>query len=225
MMLCALVPVCVAGALATPSVPVGPGVYHADRTHAVEVARFRLDVTAVTNAEYLLFVEAHPSWRRGAIDALYADDGYLARWAGPLDLGDADPSAPVTGVSWFAARAYCAARGARLPTIAQWELADAGAPTAQAVDWYARPSSAPPPRVGSTAPDRWGVRDLDGVVWEWVDDYASVLDGDAACGGGAVGAADPSDYTAFMRTALRSSLQASYTMGSLGFRCAQELSP
>ena len=41
--------------------------------------------------------------------------------------------------------------------------------------WYARPSSAPLPRVGRAAADVYGVRDLHGLVWEWVDDFNALL--------------------------------------------------
>jgi len=38
------------------------------------------------------------------------------------------------------------------------------------------------------------------------------------CGSGAVGASDFEDYAAFMRYAFRSSLEARYDVGNLGFR-------
>jgi formylglycine-generating enzyme required for sulfatase activity len=44
------------------------------------------------------------------------------------------------------------------------------------------------------------------------------------CGGGALGAADARRYTSFMRVAFRSSLQASYALHHLGFRCARSAS-
>lgn len=42
------------------------------------------------------------------------------------------------------------------------------------------------------------------------------------CGSGAVGAADPSDYAAFMRFGFRSSLKGNFTVANLGFRCVKE---
>jgi formylglycine-generating enzyme required for sulfatase activity len=49
------------------------------------------------------------------------------------------------------------------------------------------------------------------------------LERDLFCGAGALGAADTSDYAAFMRAALRSSLKANNTTTSLGFRCARDV--
>jgi formylglycine-generating enzyme required for sulfatase activity len=43
------------------------------------------------------------------------------------------------------------------------------------------------------------------------------------CGAGAAGAAAAGDYAAFMRSALRSSLEARSTVRNLGFRCAWDV--
>ena len=41
------------------------------------------------------------------------------------------------------------------------------------------------------------------------------------CSGAAIGTADPSDYAAFLRYGLRTSLQAKFSLHNLGFRCAK----
>ena len=61
-----------------------------------------------------------------------------------------------------------------------------------------------------------GIADLHGVIWEWVDDFNAVVtsgesrgdsgpDAGLFCAGGAALSADPSNYSAFMRYALRGS--------------------
>ncbi len=116
-------------------VRVGPGILRpvyppSPEETELPVAAFWLDRLPVTNAEFLAFVQAHPRWRRGTLPRLFADESYLAHWAGPTTLGPAAlPEQPVVRVSWFAAKAYCAARGARLPTETEWELAAAASPT------------------------------------------------------------------------------------------------
>jgi formylglycine-generating enzyme required for sulfatase activity len=202
-----------------------------------EVPSFRMVRTPVTNEAFLRFVRLHPAWQRDRVSRLVADERYLGQWAGPLSLGpEAPPQAPVVGVSWFAAGAFCAARGTRLPSEAEWELAAAASPTGRdgrrdpawrqtVLDWYGRPNPSRLSDVGQGVANIWGIHDLHGLVWEWVSDFgASMLVGKDArlCGGGAFGAADPLDYPAFLRAAFRSSLEGRTTTVNLGFRCVVE---
>jgi formylglycine-generating enzyme required for sulfatase activity len=100
----------------------------------------------------------------------------------------------MTNVSRLAAEAYCAAQGKRLPTADEWEYA------------------ATLGKVGKP-----------GDVWEWTaaeHHHGMHASHDASCAGAAVGAADPTNYLAFQRFALRSALNDTSTMRALGFRCA-----
>lgn len=221
---------------------------YGDRTKPRAVEAFLLDVRAVTNAEFLEFVRAHPGWRRSAVDRLRAGEGYLRDWRGDLDPGPAcPPDAPVTQVSWFAARAYLASVGKRLPTEDEWEYAArADATRADATEdpaylgrilaWYAKPKQAFLPSAQAAPADLRGIRGLHGLVWEWVEDFNNQMVTGAArddaeldrgrfCAGGAASATDVANYAAFMRYALRSSLQGSYTLDLLGFRGARDLPP
>lgn len=214
----------------------------------IQTEAFYLDEHAVTNEEYLEFVRANPRWRKSAISPLFAGDGYLSHWAGDLELGaNAVTNHPVTRVSWFAARAYAKWAGKRLPTLAEWEWAALASEEVEdgrtdpafyqrILDWYSRPASTGTRAVRSTSQNMWGAWDLHGLIWEWVDDFNDALvtgesRGDSAlerpqfCGAGAAGVADYENYAAFMRFAFRSSLNARYTISSLGFRCAQDISP
>jgi formylglycine-generating enzyme required for sulfatase activity len=216
----------------------------------VAVAPFRIDAYAVTNAQFLEFVTAEPRWRRSEVPEIFAGEGYLRHWAGDLELGSGPdaprPDAPVTNVSWFAARRYCDWRGRRLPTLDEWErvaMASEDAPDGtgepdfnqRLLDWYAKPRPHPLPAVGSTFRNFWGVYDIHGLVWEWVEDFNSVfvtgesradgsVDRQLYCAGAGAGASDARNYAAFLRYAMRSSVEASYAVGNLGFRCAGDAS-
>jgi formylglycine-generating enzyme required for sulfatase activity len=191
-------------------------------------------------------VRANPQWRRSVVSPLFADTGYLADWAGDFELGSvAPPNAPVVRISWFAARAFARVRGKRLPTTAEWErAASAGFTTesgakepgfaAYVLAWFTRPNTPTLPDAGTGRANFYGVRDLFGLIWEWVDDFNTSmvtgesradtgLERDLFCGSGAAGTRDPSDYAAFMRAGFRSSLRANYAVPNLGFRCAQSL--
>jgi len=222
--------------------------YNNERGEAqIAIKAFYLDTYAVTNAQYLAFVQANAQWRRSRVPRLFADPTYLSHW--PSDLPPPEASvawrhSPVTSVSWFAARAYCAWQQKRLPRVAEWEyvaLASDRAPDgrhdpafmSRLLEWYTRPSLSLPPPVGSGAQNYWGVYDLHGIIWEWVVDFQTALvtgesrgDGDLErnCGAGMVGTApqERMNYPAFMRYAYRSSLRGTYTISNLGFRCAKD---
>jgi formylglycine-generating enzyme required for sulfatase activity len=161
----------------------------------VEVADFRLDRTPVTNAQFLTFVQAHPQWRRDRIPRLFADAQYLSHWRSATSLGvEARASRLVTRVSWFAAKAYCEARGARLPSWKEWEYVAA---------W------------------EW-VLDYNALLVSGDSREQGGADKARFCGEGALSTADRDNYAVLMRIAFLSSLEASYTTSNLGFRCAAD---
>jgi formylglycine-generating enzyme required for sulfatase activity len=211
----------------------------------VAVAGFALDRLPVTRGEFLAFVRAQPGWRRSRVKPVFADRRYLADWAADLDAGPAR-SAPVTSVSWYAAKAYCTAQGKRLPTVDEWEYAAAaderrtdaardGEFVRRLLDLAVAPRPFPLAPVGSHFRNAYGIGDLHGAAWEWTLDFNSVLVSDDSrgtgaggaerdhrlfCASAALGATDPSNYPAFLRYAVRAGLTGRSTTSSLGFRCA-----
>ena len=130
-----------------------------------------------------------------------------------------------------------------MPTWSEWEYAAASDETRRdarkdpawrerILSWYSRPSSGPLPRAGLQNPNAYGVQDLHGLVWEWTDDFSSLMiaadnrkqgDPDKAkfCGAGALSMDDRENYAVLMRVAMLSSLEARSTTANLGFRCAR----
>lgn len=213
----------------------------------IRVPAFWIDRLPVTKGEYLDFVIQNPGWRRSQVRRLFADPGYLLEWRSDLDPGTNGPAGlrqPVTGVSWFAARAFAAWKGLRLPSTAEWERVAAigftnrsGALDTEflaALDrWYGGVAPAESPGVGAGRSNLLGIHDLHGLIWEWTSDFNSIfVTGDARndsgvdrslfCAGGALSARDRNDYATFMRYGFRSSLKAAYTVHNLGFRCARD---
>ncbi len=210
----------------------------------VTVAAFQLDRTPVTNAEFARFVRERPEWRRDRVARVFADRGYLKHWSTDAAPGAALARQPVVQVSWFAASAYCEAQGMRLPTWYEWEYAAAASETQRdgradpawrerIITWYSRPASATLPEVGGTPPNFYGVQDLHGLVWEWIEDLgAMMVSGDNReqgdpdimkfCGSGALTMEEKENYATLMRVAMLSSMQAGYTSSTMGFRCAAD---
>lgn len=208
------------------------------------VRPFRLDRALVSNADYARFLRKAPEWRRDRVAKLFSDEGYLSHWRGAAEPGEAIARQPVTEVSWFAASAYCEAQGKRLPRWYEWEFAAAASensPDARAdagwrqriLDWYAKSARGSLPDAGASAPNYYGIRDLHGVAWEWVEDAGGMLvsddgreqgdGGNRFCGVGAASFEQKENYAMLMRIAMLSSMKASYTSGSMSFRCAANL--
>jgi len=221
--------------------------YLSSDSPVVSVSSFRLDKQPVTNREFQRFVEDNPKWQRDAIPSLFAENAYLSHWentSNQYEPNSTDLDKPVVFVSWYAAQTYCQAQQKRLPTVAEWEYVAQASFTQKdgsqekgynqkILDWYAKAAKQPATEVGKDEPNYWGVHNMHGLIWEWTEDFNSNLisgesrddssvNKDLYCASGSAGAVNPSDYAAFMRYGFRSSLNAKFTLSSLGFRCATD---
>jgi len=163
-----------------------PWAYDNERpAHVVELAPYRIDTTAVTNAAYAAFVDAGgyddpahwtaPGWEWRTEAELAApefwtrrgDDGWVRRRFGRTEAVPGDE--PVQHVCWYEADAYARWSGARLPTEAEWEVAAAGTPRDGADLWHEGARRFAPAPVGRTddVVSEHGVRGMLGGVWEW----------------------------------------------------------
>lgn len=97
----------------------------------------------------------------------------------PSQYRDCGPDCPVEHVDWFHARSYCLSVGKRLPTEAEWEKAARGGKTTRffwgdepdgRFLWYDDNSGRVIHRVAGTQPNTYGLYDVLGNVWEWVQD-------------------------------------------------------
>nr|WP_315196405.1 formylglycine-generating enzyme family protein [uncultured Flavobacterium sp.] len=229
-------------------VPINEGtfvpLYGATTKKPVKVEPFKLDVYPVTNEQYLAFVKKHHAYSRSKMKGLFADKSYLSQWESDFSYGKNNlNNAPITNVSWFAAKKYCECQGKRLPTMDEWEyvaMADEKRTDARTkeefnkyiLSWYEKPKTYSNP-IGHTFKNYWGVYDMHGLVWEWTADFNSIFlsgesrkdkdtDKNLFCGSGSVNATDLMNYAAFMRYAFRGSLKANYSTKNLGFRCAKD---
>jgi formylglycine-generating enzyme required for sulfatase activity len=195
--------------------------------HMVSLSAYLIDRTEVTQKQYQQCLSA------GACSEPHA------HWEPALT-----PDEPVRDVTWTQAATYCAWRGARLPTEAEWERAARGpgdgiypwgnsAPTCSLARYSGCGAG---PAVVTSLPagaGQGGMYDVAGNVWEWVGDwYASDYYGQSP-------ATDPTGpATGFTRVARGGSyatmphtLRASERVAvdpalpydDIGFRCAQPM--
>ena len=157
--------------------------------HTVHLDAFFMDKYEVTNAQFKAFVDANPQWQKDNIEDRFQDGAYLWIWRGnDYPAGKADH--PVTFVSWYAAMAYAAWAGKRLPTEAEWEYAARGGLAGKKYPWgdtispadanydYNVRNTTP---VGRYAANGYGLYDMAGNVPEWCldaydEDFYAVSD-------------------------------------------------
>jgi len=215
--------------------------YGAVKNQYVRIKNFYMDVTPVTHKQFLEFLKADSQWTKNNVKRLFAEKEYLKDWDGDFSVPAALEDAPVVNVSWYAAKAYCGYYHKRLPTTNEWEYAAMADATkkdarkdslfnAEIIQSYGKRNSQLQ-KVGKTKANYWGIKDLNRLVWEWTSDFNSVMmtgdsrnnkDSNLFCGAGSLSSNDLMDYAAYMRYAMRSSIQANYTVSNLGFRCVKD---
>jgi formylglycine-generating enzyme required for sulfatase activity len=147
--------------------------------HEVFLDVFGIDKFEVTNGRYLEFVKS-----TGHRVPQNSTNPSRSLWHGD-SLPESLAERPVINVDWFDADAYCKWAGKRLPTEAEWEKAAKGTsdrrfpwgnvePTAKHLNynqrWIGEKTLMP---VGSYEAGKspYGVYDMAGNVWEWVNDW------------------------------------------------------
>ncbi|PIR00333.1 MAG: hypothetical protein COV66_07570 [Nitrospinae bacterium CG11_big_fil_rev_8_21_14_0_20_45_15] len=174
--------------------------WYTDETpHQETVRSFNIDSYEVTQEQYERVMGKNPSHFKGS-------------------------NRPVEEVTWHEAKAYCEKIGKRLPTEWEWEFAArAGSTTAYywgdeydgAYAWTGNNSDNTTHPVGQKKPNRFGLYDMAGNVWEWTSSNYE--------GGGKVVLRGGSWITLpdSMRSADRYRLVPSIRTNNFGFRCSQ----
>jgi len=165
----------------------------------------------------------------------------------PADFSSCGDACPVEQVSWDDVQTFITklnrmtGRHFRLPTEAEWEYACKGGLSSSqycggepdSIAWYNANSGEQTHPVGQKQPNRFGLHDMSGNVWEWVQDCWHDSYTGAPADGSAWKSGDCSrrvsrggswgNAAADLRAASRVRDATDARLSSLGFRLAQDL--
>ena len=161
---------------------------------------FWIGQTEATQVAYMRVMNAQPSRYKGA-------------------------NRPVDSVGWDDASTYCRRIGMRLPSESEWEYAAYGGiaelpkDPLGSVAWYDANSNDRTHTVASKLPNEFGLWDMLGNVWEWVED-GGMKPGEHILKGGSF-----YNIARDVRVAGRLSAPTDLRHRDLGFRCASSSWP
>lgn len=221
--------------------------------HKVQLAGFRVARAEVKRQQYQQFIAdtgyntISPCWGwEGSVQIT------KAHWTWRNPGFSQDDTHPVVCVSWNDAQAFLAwlnkklspEKPYRLLTEAEWEyVARAGKHTTYPWDdfpidniancWVCNDAFKNTSPAGSFSSNIWGIQDLSGNAWEWVQDCYSMnyvntpANGTAQqsppCPSRVVRGGSWADKVGFLRSAYRLPYLAGYRNHAVGFRIAQDL--
>jgi formylglycine-generating enzyme required for sulfatase activity len=210
--------------------------------HFVTLNAFWIDKYEVTNADYAKCVMAKTCSEPDKLSSNTRNEHYNNQQYANY---------PVLYVTWYQADAYCKWRtdGGRLPSEAEWEKAARGGLGGKLYPWgdevpvctagaengaqFNSCSLIDTVAVGSFAPNKYGLYDMAGNVWEWTMDWydidyykSSPVQNPTGPQSGTdhiVRGGGWSDYPVALRVADRSWFSSSNSNPDLGFRCVATL--
>ncbi len=147
--------------------------------HPIILASFALDIHAVTNEQFVRFLQAMGGEKdSNNNDIIRLRDSRIKRSVGKLLIESGYAKHPVVGVTWYGSVAYAKWIGKRLPTEAEWEVAASSGQekcifsTGLDIErTQANFFSSDTTAVMSYPPNEFGLYDIAGNVYEWCQDW------------------------------------------------------
>jgi len=149
--------------------------------HRLTLAAFLIDRYPVTNARFAEFLNASGPFNAKGERMFDIDDpdARIHQVRGKWVMDPGFEQHPVVEVTWAGARDYCAWRGKRLPTEAEWEKAARGTdarrypwghspPDRARAQFSARFNETAPVHASRAGASPYGALDIAGNAWEWV---------------------------------------------------------